>query len=417
MNWCNNDLFATDKKIIFFLLFACFGGLVFSQSQTEIGSNSQVPILPYYNFGKGIGFTSSDSVFQLNIRFRMQNQVSYFHEIDSKKDRISAETRRMRLRFDGFIGKPNFLYTIQLSFAARDVGGKIKEGENMQLIRDAVVSYRPNKHWIFSFGQTKLPGNRQRINSSGVLQFSDRTINNAKFSIDRDFGFQVYNLKGFDERFSYNFKTAISTGEGRNDTENSDTGLAYTGKIEMFPFGKFTKNGSFFEGDLIREKLPKLMISGAYSYNDKTNKTRGQTGEKLFEKRNINSLFLDAMLKYKGWAFTTAYMNRTSDKPITTNPQDNSDISFVYVGEGMDYQLSYLFTNNFEILARYSEQKIHKNIKNLIPNQNQYSIGVNKYLLEHAFKIQAEFTFDEFTYADKSSKNGWYFRFQIEIGI
>jgi len=406
------------KKIIFSLFFITSSNLIFTQEKTETDKVSRVSLLPYYNFGKGLGLTSSDSVFQLNIRFRMQSMATYFHEIDSKKDRISAETRRTRLRFDGFIGNPNFLYTIQLSFAARDVGGKIKPGENMQLIRDAVVSYIPNKHWIFSFGQTKLPGNRQRINSSGALQFSDRTINNAKFSIDRDFGLQVYNLNEFDERFSYNFKTAISTGEGRNDTENSDTGLAYTGKIELFPFGKFTKNGSFFEGDLMREKRPKWMISGAYSYNDRAGKTQGQIGNKLFEKRNLNSLFLDSMLKYNGWAFMAAYMNRVSDKPITVNPQDNSDISFVYVGYGMDYQLSYLFRNNFEVLARYSEQKVHKDIKNLTPNQNQYSIGVNKYMWEHAFKLQAELTFDEFTYADKSSKNKqWYFRFQIEIGI
>jgi len=404
------------KKIFFSLFFIAFSNLIFSQNQTETDQYSRISLLPYYNFGKGIGLTSSDSVFQLNIRFRMQSMASYFHQTD-KKERISAETRRARLRFDGFVGNPNFMYTIQLSFAARDVGGKIKEGENMQLIRDAVVSYRPNKHWSFSFGQTKLPGNRQRINSSGALQFSDRSINNAKFSIDRDFGFQVYNLNEFKDHFSYNFKTAISTGEGRNDTENSDTGLAYTGKVELFPFGKFTKNGSFFEGDLMREKRPKLMISGAYSHNDRASKTQGQIGNKLFEKRNLNSLFLDAMLKYKGWAFMTTYMNRNANNPITINPKDNSDISFVYVGYGMDYQLSYLFRNNFEVLARYSEQKVHKNIKSLTPNQNQYSVGINKYLWEHAFKLQAEFTFDEFTYADKNSKNGWYFRFQVEIGI
>jgi len=405
------------KKIIVYLFLVAFFDFAFSQNKNDQDRDTRISLLPYYNFGKGLGLTSSDSILQLNIRFRMQNMATYFHEIDNKKDRITAETRRTRLRFDGFVGNPKFLYAIQLSFAARDVGGKIKEGENMQLIRDAVVSYRPNKHWSFSFGQTKLPGNRQRINSSGALQFSDRSINNASFSIDRDFGFQIYNLNEFNERFSYNFKTAISTGEGRNDTENSDTGMAYTGKVELFPLGKFTKNGSFFEGDLMREKRPKIMISVAYSYNDRASKTKGQTGNKLFEKRNINSLFLDAMLKYKGWAIMSAYMNRTANNPITINPKDNSITSFVYVGQGMDYQISYLLKNNLEVVTRYSYQKIHKNIKNLTPDQNQYSFGINKYLLEHSFKIQAEFTFDEFVYASKIQKNQWYFRFQIEIGI
>jgi hypothetical protein len=38
------------------------------------------------------------------------------------------------------------------------------------------------------FGQTKLPGNNQRVVSSGSLEFTDRTINNSRFNIDRDFG-------------------------------------------------------------------------------------------------------------------------------------------------------------------------------------------------------------------------------------
>ena len=60
------------------------------------------------------------------------------------------------------------MYALQLSFAPGDVG-EIKEGENINIIRDAVVFYRPNKHWNISFGQTKLPGNRQRVNSSGGI--------------------------------------------------------------------------------------------------------------------------------------------------------------------------------------------------------------------------------------------------------
>lgn len=406
------------KKIIALLFFMLIGFQGFSQRESDVepSNDMRMSVLPYYNFGKGLGLTSPDSIFQLNIRFRMQNRATYFHE-EGKEDEINAEVRRLRLRFDGYVGSPQFMYAIQLSFSPGDTGGGVEEGENMQIIRDAVIFYQPNESWTFSFGQTKLPGNRQRMNSSGALQFTDRSINNSRFSIDRDFGFQAHNLNEFKDRFSYNFKTAITTGEGRNDTGNSDTGLAYTGKVELFPLGPFKNNGSFFEGDIIREEKPKLMVSGAYSYNNKATKTQGQLGDKLFEKRNMSALLLDTMLKYDGWAFMTAYMNRMSDNPITVNPDDNTDISFVYVGSGMDYQLSYLFANNFELLGRYSYQKMHKDVKTYAPNQNQYSFGVTKYIWEHAFKMQAEVTFDELQYNDGSNKNNWYIRFQIEMGI
>lgn len=45
-----------------------------------------------------------------------------------------------------------FNYLLPLS----DVG-EIKDGENINIIRDAVFMYRPNKRWNLSFGQTKLP--------------------------------------------------------------------------------------------------------------------------------------------------------------------------------------------------------------------------------------------------------------------
>lgn len=128
--------------------------------------------LPYYNFGRGLGLTAPDSLFQFNIRFRMQNRMSYLQN-DSGEEIFDGQIRRLRLRFDGYVGNPKFLYAIQLSFAPGDVGS-IREGENVNIIRDAVVFYRPNRNWTFSFGQTKLPGNRQRINSSGALQLVDR---------------------------------------------------------------------------------------------------------------------------------------------------------------------------------------------------------------------------------------------------
>lgn len=406
------------KKLLLFIF--CVGSLtVFAQKENTVDPDKdlRMSVLPYYNFGKGLGLTSPDSIFQLNIRFRMQNRATYFHEEDVEEDRISAEIRRLRLRFDGYVGSPKFMYAIQLSFAPGDTGGVIEEGENMQIIRDAVIFYQPSDSWTFSFGQTKLPGNRQRMNSSGALQFTDRSINNADFTIDRDFGFQAHNLNEFKDKFSYNLKAAITTGEGRNDTQNSDTGLAYTGKVELFPLGPFKNNGSFFEGDIARETKPKLMLSAAYSYNNKATKTQGQLGNNLFGKRDLKSVFLDAMLKYNGWAFQSAYMSRAANDPITVNPTDVNDIAFVYVGSGMDYQLSYLFPNNFELLGRYSYQTMHKDIEALAPDRNQYSFGVTKYIWEHAFKMQAEVTFDEFSYLNGNTANNWYVRFQIEMGI
>uniref|UniRef100_UPI00404A8303 porin n=1 Tax=Gelidibacter sp. TaxID=2018083 RepID=UPI00404A8303 len=399
------------KKII--LVVFCLISFQFANAQKD--NDIKLSALPYYNYGKGVGLTSPDSLFQFNIRFRMQNRLTYLANED-EEPAYEALIRRLRLRFDGYVGDPKIVYVIQLSFAPGDVG-ELEEGGNLNVIRDAIVFYRPNKHWNIGFGQTKLPGNRQRVNSSGALQFTDRSINNANFNIDRDFGLQVYYLNEYKDKLSYNVKTAISTGEGRNWTQEPDNGLAFTGKMELFPFGAFQNDGTLFEGDIKREDKPRLMLSGVYHYNQKARRTFGTLGNDLFESRDLKSLLLDAMLKYDGWAFQTAYMNRNANNPITINPEDITEQEFVFTGDGFDAQLSYIFPSNYELIGRFSTQKPHQDIEDLTPKSKQYSFGVTKYIWEHALKIQAEVTNTHFDYIDNTNASNWYVRFQVEIGI
>jgi len=405
------------KKLILTALFLFFGLTSFAQiiKYDSVDMERQHAALPYYSYGKGLGLTSPDSIFQLNIRFRMQNRATFNHFEDGEES-IDAQVRRLRLRFDGYVGSPDFMYSIQLSFAPEDVG-ELEEGKNINIIRDAVIVYKPTDHWDFSFGQTKLPGNRQRLNSSGALQLTDRSINNSRFNIDRDFGIQVHNTNEFEDKLSYNFRGAVSLGDGRNWTDNEDTGIALTGKAEIYPFGAFKKTGAYFEGDLMRETKPKLMLSGAFHQNNQAKRERGQTGNELFEQRTMRSTFADMIFKYDGWALMSSYMNRTAKNPITVNPEDENDVRYVFVGQGVDIQGSYLFRNNYEIIGRYSNQWVDKEIRAFEPNTQQFSLGLTKYIWEHAFKLQAEATYEMKDYFLDKNTNNWYIRFQVEIGI
>ncbi len=406
--------------LFFFLSFFAQAQLIIERTQKD--NDLKLSSLPYYSYGKGLGLTSPDSIFQFNIRFRMQDRLSYFHNED-QQDYIEGQVRRLRLRFDGFVGSPKFLYVIQLSFGSGDVGTE-KPGENLNVIRDAVLYYKPTQKWQFGFGVTKLPGTRQTVNSSGAIQLTDRSVTNFRFSVDRDFGFHFANINEFKDRFSYNFKGAVTMGEGRNWTTNStnsnlkdNTGLSYTGKIELLPFGTFKKDGHYFEGDILREPKPRLMVSGAFNFNDRARKTLGQTGDFLYQTRNMSSLFLDAIAKYNGWAGMLAYMNRNvNGSAITTNPADNLQ-RFVYTGEGMDYQLSYVFPSKYEFIGRFSTVNPAHEIEPLTPKLRQFTFGVNKYIWEHALKLQAEFTSEQQLFSNNTTLHNWYARFQIEIGI
>lgn len=379
-------------------------------------TDTKLTSIPYYTYGNGLGITSSDSLYQVNFRFRMQNRLTYFQN-EGEAGTYEGQVKRLRLRLDGYVLNPKFLYVIQFGFSPSDIG-KVENGSQINVIRDAMLIYRPTKHWNFGFGQTTLPGNRQRINSAGALQFTDRSINDARFTIESDFGFHFANLNQFSDQFSYNFKAAISTGEGRTYSSSPDKGVALTGRVELFPFGAFKKNGAFFEGDLMREEALKMMVSASFSQNNKAQKSQGQLGKQLFDSRNLKSLMLDGIVKYQGWSAMAAYMSRTTDEsPLTFNPLDITDIRYVYAGSGQDYQLSYNFPSNYELAGRYSIQNVAADIFQFTPDRKEYSIGITRYIWEHAFKLQGEVSLDELRFIDGSQKQNWYLRFQVEIGL
>jgi len=370
---------------------------------------------PYFTFGKGLGIISPDSLFLLNIRFRMQNRAAFttVSDEDLSIDRVEARVRRLRLRFDGYLYNPRLTYLIQLAFTRGDMDWDDTNFPNV--IRDAMVIYAVNSHFSIGLGQTKLPGNRQRVNSSGDLQLADRSIVNSTFNVDRDFGAQVYYNNTID-KFYYVLRGAISSGEGRNVT-SSDKGLAYTGRVELLPLGKFTNGGDYFEGDLAREKKPKLSVGATWSGNYNTLRTGGQLGKSLYSPRDMKTVMLDVLYKHKGFALATEFLKRTSPDPITTNTA--GDKRFIYVGHGENYQASYLMKNDFELVTRYSAVTPSEEITDLEEQIKQYTFGMNKYIRGHRIKLQWDLTYEKNIWLKPvdDNLNRWQVRFQVEAGI
>jgi len=378
-------------------------------------AQNQISPTPYFSYGKGLGITSPDSLFQLNIRFRMQNRLAFtsLSEEDLNIEVVEARVRRLRLRFDGFIYTTRLNYVIQLAFTRADMDYDDTGFPNV--VRDAMILYAVTDHFSVGLGQTKLPGNRQRVNSSGDLQLADRSIVNSTFNIDRDFGLQFYynnNIQGF----NYVLRAAISSGDGRNIT-SSDRGLAYTGRVELLPLGKFTNGGDYFEGDLAREPEPKISIGITYSNNQNAIRTGGQLGRYLYDSRDIGTNMVDFLFKHNGWSFAAEYLKRNTSNPITVN--DVGDLRYVYVGHGQNFQGGYLFRNNVEIVGRYSKVRPDSEIQELEDMTQQYTIGITKYIRGHRLKIQSDLTYEHNTWLSgpNPDRNNWQWRFQIEAGI
>jgi hypothetical protein len=379
--------------------------------------------LPKFNFKDGLGITTPDSSWSMNIRFRMQlrAQMNTVSGSDLNPQSFNAAVARTRLIFRGNVINSHFGYYLQLAFSSNDQGFAANNvtaiNNNPNVIRDAVFYYRPNSTIEIGFGQTKLPGNRERVVSSGSLQFFDRSIANAAYNIDRDFGIFCYTNHPIQNGGIVRLRGAISSGEGRN-IQRSDNGLCYTGRVEYLPFGSFQNNGDYFEGDIERESKPKLSIAGTYSLNEKAVRTNGQIGNDLFQARTLKSVFADLMFKYKGFGVMVEYMGRSTDSAITYNAAKTQK-SLVVSGTGWNTQVSYCFKNNIELAGRFAVVTPNDEVKASVNEQYQATLGVSKYLNKHKFKIQGAVNyFNNYNLITKTQVSDlWAPVIQVEIGI
>lgn len=391
----------------FLMVFCLWSNLAFSQLERD-----EKAMIEKFN---GLQVMAKDSTFYINFRFRMQNRLAYYTKsaTDLGVERWEMRVRRLRLRFDGFIISPKLAYSIQLSFSRGD-----QDFENSgvaNIVRDAIIYYKPHPRLHIGFGLNKLPGNRQRVNSSGQLQFADRSIVNATFNVDRDFGVKVY-YYGNIGTFGFNLKGAITTGEGRS-ANFTNAGLAYTARMELLPFGKFTSDGDYSEGDLEKELTPKLALGGGYSFNHKAQRTAGQTGAFLFDERNMATAYADLIFKWRGFAYAFEYMRRNSDMPYTYN--DEGDVRYVFDGQGINNQISYVFTGMYEVAFRYSWVDPFDSIEPTADTREILELGATKYLRKHRVKVQLSVFYDvrDHNYSLQNNKNSWGSMFQVELGI
>ena len=366
-------------------------------------SNSTAQKISDTKFGKGmINFIAKDSSFSVKFSPRIQTRYESkwdFNGDDYDPAEYNFLVRRSRLKFDGFAFSPKLIYKIELGLSNRDISGASVFNRNTpRYILDAVLKWKFHKNFELWAGQTKLPGNIERVVSSGNLQLIDRSLLNSKFNIDRDMGIQLRHQSKLGGNWVSREKISISQGEGRNITEGNKGGLQYTARFELLPFGTFKSKGDYIQGDLAREKKIKAMFSFTYDYNQDAVKTRSNMGSYMFQSNgglfqtDITTLFVDGVIKYNGFAVTGEYAKRSSDIVEALEEDGISKTGDVVgVGNALNLQGSYLFKNNFEITMRHTSLDFDKITR--LSNVKQTTFGISKYVVGHRLKVQADLSF------------------------
>ena len=365
--------------------------------------NTQAQEISDTSFGKGlINFVAKDSTFSVKFapRFQVRSMSSWDHNGDIYANpEHNFIVRRARLKFDGFAYNKNLIYKIELGLSNRDISGANAFNRNTpRYILDAVIKWKFAKNWEFWAGQTKLPGNVERVVSSGNLQLIDRSLLNSRFNIDRDLGIQIRHKSNLGGTFLTREKFSISQGEGRNVTEGNEGGLQYTARLELLPFGAFKSKGDYSQSDLKREEKSKLMLGFTYNFNEEAVRERGFAGDYMVRSDETiygtdqTTIFIDAMYKFNGFSFMGEYAKRTADNEIATETDGVTPTGdIVLTGNALNLQAGYLFKNNYEVAGRFTTVD-YESVTSKLPTK-QYTLGFNKYVVGHKLKIQSDISY------------------------
>jgi hypothetical protein len=370
-------------------------------------------------FGKGLfNLIGKDSSFSMNVSARMQMLGTSNWDLNNGLSNPSSSllVRRARLKFSGFAYSPKLKYKLELGLSNRDIGKASSfTNEAPKYILDAVVKWNFSGNFVLWFGQTKLPGNRERVISSGDLQQVDRSLLNSRFNIDRDMGFQLRHHFNLTDTFIVKEMFAVSQGEGRNITTGNLGGHQYTSRVELLPFGKFASKGDYRGSDLKFEPIPKLALGFTYDFNNDAVKNRSNQGSYMtndtgFYSTNISTVFVDAMYKHKGFSVMAEYAYRDAEDAFAKNSDGTLTGDVVQVGNALNLQTGYLLSKTLEISGRYTNIDWDSDITGK-GAENQYTLGLSKYIVGHKLKVQTDVS-----YLDLASKtNQFMYRLQVDI--
>lgn len=371
-------------------------------------------------FGKGVfNVIAKDSSWSMKFATRMQflsTSVLSANEPESNEIEQNFLIRRARFKFDGFAFSPKLKYKFELGLSNRDISGGSQFTRNTpRYILDAVVMWNFAPNWELWAGQTKLPGNIERVISSGNLQFVDRSLLNSRFNIDRDVGLQLRHIDRLGKNFVIREKIALSQGEGRNVTQGNEGGLQYTARVEFLPFGEFISKGDYSSSDLKREPTPKLMAAINYDHNNNAVRERSNLGGYMFlsdgslYETNINTLFADAIFKYQGFSFQGEFAQRTAEDAIASEADGTATGDVVNVGNSLNLQAGYLLPSNWEFSGRYTNIRLDAIAGGV--DTDQYTAGVSKYLVGHKLKVQSDLSYTTIN----GEGDNWMFRLQLDV--
>ncbi|MDR0765907.1 MAG: OprO/OprP family phosphate-selective porin [Odoribacteraceae bacterium] len=278
---------------------------------------------------------------------------------------------------------------------------------------DAYLTYRPWKFLALHAGQRQSPANNREMTlPESALSMTDYSLLSRAFSsTGRAFGIFVEgDLPA--GRVVFSPALSVTSGDGMNafGTTSTDVdlgGLAFGGRLDVAPLGRFAPGNDRSAVDISREPSPRLKVGVAGSYNRGASHATGD-GHGAFTLYDVDGrpaypdyrrLHVDLLFKYRGFTLLGEYASATAtalDRLYTAaggaaKLQPGQISHYLALGDAFNVQAGYILPSGWAVDARYTRLVPEfPGAASVFRRVDAYEIAVARYLADHRLKVQCE---------------------------
>jgi phosphate-selective porin len=358
---------------------ACFILLVLGPVSASAADEAPLPAPAIFSYSaKGTDIRSPDGNYTAHINLRLQLRYTSTEE-EGGESSSEFEFKRVRFKMGGQLAREELTYYTEYDFPS-------------QRLLDLRFTFAADEAVQFRVGQWKIPYNRERVDSSGNQQFTERSIVTNTFTLDRQRGIALYGRLWAGQAADSWYNLAVCGGNGRGSSGMGARPLL----LGRWQWNFLQRDLDFSQSDTgYREKPAASLAVATASWRGPYTAYSAAGGGELpgfavgdDDRYDVSQVLLEAAYQYRGFSFQAEWHWKTVRD---TAAHTATDLAGGYVQAGFfPHALWSGVPKPLELAARWAE--VDPNTIRGGDRQREPTLCANWFFAGHRNKLTVDYS-------------------------